>query len=131
MFGKNNARKAAEQAQELENQKTRARLAARIQSIGGSPHEDARQNLRGHQRAEARAASYRVGSAMFDQVDSLSCRIVDQSYSGLRVVFNSEIECPDEFALTIPTLRFVGIVRTHWRNGREAGVSIVRWSDAA
>jgi hypothetical protein len=131
MFGKSDARRAAQEAQELEIRRTRARLAKRIQSIGGAPGEDARQNLRGHKRAESRTASYRVGSAMFDQVDSLSCRIVDQSYSGLRVVFNSEIECPDEFALTIPTLRFIGIVKTQWRNGREAGVSIVRWSDAA
>lgn len=108
----------------------RIRLEARVKSLGSSQHAATCRTLRGHERAEHRECVYRVGSAMFDQVTSVSCRIADKSFSGLKVVFNSDVDCPDEFALTIPTLRFVGIVKKAWQNGREAGVSVVRWNDA-
>jgi hypothetical protein len=82
-------------------------------------------------RANRRERVYRVGSAMFGPDHETSCRIVDQSYAGMRLEIHGDKACPDEFALTIPTLRFIGVVRKAWQNETEIGVSIVRWSDAA
>jgi len=37
-----------------------------------------------------------------------------------------EKACPAEFGLTVPALKFIGIVRREWRNGSKVGVSIWR-----
>ena len=107
----------------------RARLATRLDQVGQTRRLTAFGAIRGVNRLHEREQAYRVATAMFSPETRTSCRIVNQSHSGLRLSFNSDIDCPDEFALTIPTLRFIGIVRTVWRNGRDAGVAIVRWSD--
>lgn len=82
-------------------------------------------------RDSRRVGVYRVAAAVFAPSRQTSCRLIDQSHSGLRLFFNQKTICPDEFALTVPTLRFVGIVRTVWRSQCEAGVAIVRWDDSA
>lgn len=107
----------------------RARLAGRVEQVGQARRPPAFGTIRGVDRQHQRTQAYRVATAMFSPETQTSCRIVNQSHSGLRLAFNSDAECPDEFALTIPTLRFIGIVRKAWQRGREAGVAIVRWSD--
>lgn len=109
----------------------RARLEKRIASVGGASKARSFNALREHNRAHDREAVYRVATAIFAPDNATSCRIVDQSFSGMRLSFAGDVDIPDEFALTIPTLRFIGVVRTVWRNGREAGVSIIRWSEGA
>ncbi len=107
----------------------RARLANRLERVDQARRPKEFRAIRGVNRQYAREPAYRVATAILSPDEEASCRIVDQSHSGLRVIFNSDFECPDEFALTIPTLRFIGIVRKIWQNGREAGVAIFRWSD--
>ncbi len=82
-------------------------------------------------RANRRERVYRVGSAMFGPDQETSCRVIDQSYAGMRLEIHGDSACPDEFALTIPTLRFIGVVRKAWQDKTEIGVSIVRWIDTA
>jgi hypothetical protein len=108
----------------------KARLAERVRTIDRTRRPIKASFIRESTRECDRARVYRVGSAMFSPDHETSCRIVDQSFSGLRLAFNGVTECPDEFALTIPTLRFIGIVRKVWQNNAEVGVSILRWNDA-
>lgn len=102
---------------------------ARVRKMSDKPSTVDFAAVRGATRMHKRDTAYRVASAHFLDGFETSCRIADQSYSGFRLVMNSDVECPDEFALNIPTLRFIGIVRKSWQNGRETGVSILRWND--
>ena len=106
-------------------QKIDARLRKVTSNLGTADFTAARGTTRRHKRA----AAYRIASTQFMNGLETSCRVTDQSYSGFRLLMNDDVDCPEEFALTIPTLRFIGIVRKSWQNGREAGVSILRWND--
>lgn len=112
----------------------RERLNQRLQSYSASGKASSRSAvygaLRGHDRGADRAVIYRVATALFSPETAVNCRVVNQSYSGLRLEFDAEVDCPDEFGVTIPTLRFVGVVRKVWSNGRSVGVSIIRWTEA-
>ncbi len=108
----------------------RERLAARLHSVSKRSAADTGR-IGGEFRDSRRQSAYRVGSAMFEPGHETSCRVDDHSYSGLRLEMLSSAPCPDEFALTIPTLRFIGIVRRAWQNERQVGVAILRWRDAA
>lgn len=122
----NRKRKNAEQAIEAERRTAlRQRLNERLQSL------DKKRRAVDDNRDSRRESVYRVGSAVFEPGRERTCRVVDQSYSGLRLELADAETCPDEFALTIPTLRFIGIVRKEWQNETHVGVSILRWSDAA
>lgn len=123
-------RKDQDAAQQALEAATRERLAGRLQSVNQKRRLREFGAVRGVNRQFEREPAYRVATIMFAPDETLSCRIVDQSHSGLRLSLNSDVECPEEFALTIPTLRFIGIVKKVWQNGREAGVSIIRWNDA-
>lgn len=126
------SRKKPEDGPDLEAEAAmRMRLAGRLQSVDQKRRLRNFGAIRGVRRQHDREASYRVATAMFAPDELTSCRVVNQSHSGLRLSFHLDIECPDEFALTIPTLRFIGIVRKVWQSGCDAGVSIVRWSDCA
>ncbi len=132
IFGLNFKRKAPEpEIDPILEAAIKARLAERVRSVNRSRRPLRATIIRENGRDSDRARVYRVGSAMFSPEHETSCRIVDQSFSGLRLAFNGDAHCPDEFALTIPTLRFIGIVRKIWQNDAEVGVSIVRWNDAA
>lgn len=109
----------------------RARLEQRINSVGGPSKARSYNLLREHHRAHDREAVYRVATAIFSPESAVSCRVVNKSFSGMRLSFPADFDIPEEFGLTIPTLRFIGVVRTVWRNEREAGVSIIRWSEGA
>jgi hypothetical protein len=85
----------------------------------------------GDNRGDRRETVYRVGSAIVEPGRELTCRIVNQSFSGMRLELADAAECPEEFALTIPTLRFIGIVRKAWQNDAQVGVAILRWNEAA
>ena len=123
-------RTKSEAAAEIEADRAmRARLASRLDQVDQTRRLQKFGAIRGVNRQHERKLAYRVATAMFSTETQESCRIVNQSHSGLRLAFNSDAECPDEFALTIPTLRFIGIVKKVWQEGREAGVTIVRWSD--
>jgi len=108
-----------------------ARLASRLEQLDQMRRLKEFGVIRGVNRKHERAQAYRVATAMFFPGHQTTARIVNQSHSGLRLRFSADLDCPDEFALTIPTLRFIGVVRTVWRKGNEVGVSIVRWSDGA
>jgi len=108
----------------------KARLAERVRSIDQARRPIKAAFISENGRRCERAQVYRVGTVNFEPDHQVSCRVVDLSFSGLRIAFNSDVDCPDEFALSIPTLRFIGIVRKVWQDGRMAGVSIERWSDA-
>lgn len=125
------SRSKAEIAQAAELERAmRARLASRLERVDHARRPQAFGAIRGVNRQHERKQAYRVAFAMFTPDTQTTCRLVNQSHSGLRLTFDAGVECPDEFALTIPTLRFIGIVKKIWQEGAEAGVAIVRWSDA-
>ena len=109
----------------------RRRMAERIAVVDKARRKAEVGTERGDMRDSRREPVYRVGTAVFEPGEEANCRIVDQSFSGLRLEMENADACPDEFALTIPTLRFIGIVRKAWRSDRQVGVSILRWSEAA
>ncbi len=109
----------------------RERLVERLRTVEKSRRSDGAAAMRDDCRQSKREPAFRVGSAVFEIGRETSCRVVDQSFSGLRLEFHNSDECPDEFALSIPTLRFIGIVRKAWQKEHEVGVAILRWSDAA
>jgi len=82
-------------------------------------------------RAYSRKKDLRVALAIFTPETERSCRIVDHSYSGMQIELLPEECCPEEFALTIPTLAFIGVVKKVWQNGNRVGVSILRWSEVS
>ena len=132
LFGLVNRRNRAAEAVEADIEKAlKQRLADRLHAMQNGRRRSETRTLVADGRSNRRERVYRVGSAMFGPNQETSCRVVDQCYAGMRLEFHGDQACPDEFALTIPTLRFVGVVRKAWQNGAEIGVSIVRWSDAA
>jgi hypothetical protein len=127
-FGRRKSEEAIDPAMEAA---LRVRLDARLKMVDKARRSDGAATMRDDARKNRREPVYRIASAMFEIGDEASCRVIDQSYSGLRLAFHEAADCPDEFALSIPTLRFIGIVRKAWQNDNEVGVSILRWSDAA
>lgn len=110
----------------------RRRLDERVKTVGSAQRPAAHGAMREDSRTCRREPVYRVGAAMFDVGHETSCRVTNQSFSGLRLSFHDDaVVCPDEFALSIPTLRFIGVVRKAWQKESEVGVAILRWSDAA
>jgi hypothetical protein len=103
------------------------RLGARLRNL---QRPGARRAIDSERRASARCADYRVGAALFDRDRRATCRIVDRNLGGFKLAFAEAAAPPDEFALTIPTLRFIGIVRIAWREGAAVGVSILKWREA-
>lgn len=124
------ARKAEERTDPAVEAARRKRLDERLLKVERARHSGAASAFHGEGRADLRERVYRVGSAMFEPGHETSCRVIDQSYSGLLLEFHVVGECPDEFALTIPTLRFIGVVRKAWQREAKVGVSILRWSDS-
>lgn len=126
-FGRKQKNRAEQLVIEAEFQSAlRDRLATRLQQVERKAIATITEN-----RSSRREREYRVGSAVFESGYETSCRVIDKSYSGLRLEMVDPNACPEEFALTIPTLRFVGIVRKAWQTESQIGVSILRWSDAA
>lgn len=109
----------------------RAALHDRLKERLDGVERTRKQQTVGDRRENRRESVYRVGSAAFEPGREMTCRIVDQSFSGMRLELKAAADCPEEFALTIPTLRFIGIVRKAWQSEAQVGVSILRWSDAA
>lgn len=103
----------------------RERLAQRLNGV------DRTRQASSDQRISRRETDYRVGSAVFEPGRATSCRVVDKSHAGLRLELQGSEACPEEFALTIPTLRFIGIVRKAWQSESQVGVTIVRWQEAS
>ncbi len=106
----------------------RARLEDRLASVRSIGRARPENILRPHARDHERATVWRVATAVLSTEKAVTCRVADQSFSGFRLTFENETDLPAEFGLTIPTLQFVGLVRLVWRNGTQAGVSIVQWS---
>jgi len=126
-FGRKRAEEALDPAVEAA---LRMRLGERLKAVEKARRADGAAIMRDDARKCRREPAYRIASAMFEIGDEASCRVIDQSYSGLRLAFHDGADFPDEFALSIPTLRFIGIVRKAWQDENVVGVSILRWSDA-
>lgn len=127
----NRRNKVAEAIDAAVDEALRKRLADRLHAVQNGRRLGETRTLSADCRSNRRESVYRVGSAMFGPDHETSCRVVDQSYAGMRLEIHGDQACPDEFALTIPTLRFIGVVRKAWQNETGVGVSIVRWSDGA
>ncbi len=68
---------------------------------------------------------------MLDTGTEITCRVVDVSFGGMRIEFLDAGARPEEFGLTVPTLRFVGIVQSAWTTGAQTGVAVLRWRESA
>lgn len=107
------------------------RLTGRLQSIDRTRRASAEPVFKDYERAHPRQNAFRVAAATFEPGKDVSCKVVDHSFGGLRIEFPEGGEAPDEFALTIPTMRFIGLVRKVWQEDGFVGVTIVQWSELA
>lgn len=105
------------------------RLNGRLSAIERTRRATGEPRAKDNQRAHPRQSALRVAAATFEPGRDVTCKIVDQSFGGLRIEFIEEGDAPEEFALTIPTLRFIGLVRKVWQSEGVVGVAIVQWSD--
>ncbi len=122
-------REAVEDAARV--RQVRQKVDARINDLKARPKTAAARTIGAEQRQWARKPAYNVASAIYDTGAEVSCRVVDLSFGGMRVEFFDDAPRPDEFALTVPTLRFVGIVQSAWSNGAQSGVEVLRWRESA
>lgn len=121
------AREAAEQAALA--QACRQRAGQRILGLKARQGVGAARAIGPEQRRWPRTRVYKVASALLDTGEEVTCRVVDVSFGGMRVEFLDDSARPTEFGLTVPTLRFIGIVETAWTNGAQAGVEVLRWRE--
>lgn len=126
------ARKAKEaEAAALQARADKARLGERLGNMKAKAKPALAPAIDAEQREWPRERGYNVATALFDTGQAVSCRIADCGYGGMRVEFHDDAPHPEEFALTVPTLRFVGIVRRAWQSGRKCGVAVLRWRETA
>jgi hypothetical protein len=126
------ARKEREAAEDAVRARLmRQRLDQRIGDLKAKTASTAARSINEELRRWPRTASYKVATAILDTGVEVTCRIVDVSFGGMRVEFLDETARPGEFGLTVPTLRFVGIVQNAWSKGAQTGVEIMRWRESA
>lgn len=120
---------AAEEARQAAEQ--RQRLDGRMKALIRNTRKAEAPIMRGDTRRWPRAGGFNAGTALFGGGCATPCRIRDRGFGGMRIEFSDECGWPSEFALSVPTLRFFGIVRSVWKDGQARGVEIVRWRETA
>ncbi|HBS35227.1 MAG TPA: hypothetical protein DEA50_09160 [Parvularcula sp.] len=122
-------RQAAEDA--VRARLMKQRLDQRIGDLKAKHASAPVRSMNGENRRWPRTPAYKVATAVLDTGAEVTCRIVDVSFGGMRIEFLDESVRPGEFGLTVPTLRFVGIVQNAWTRGAQTGVEVVRWRESA
>ena len=123
------ARKAAEAARLAAEQKKR--LDRRMEALLRNNRRAETPTIGGDKRRWARAEGCDAGTARFGFGFETTCRILDCAFGGMRLEFADLRNWPDEFMLAVPSLRFVGVVRSVWQDGCKRGVEVVRWCETA
>lgn len=121
------AAQAAEDARRIEAEKFR--LEERMSTLLKNKRAADAPATGGDTRRWPRVAGFNAGTAVFESGFEAPCRVCDRGFGGMRIEFPDTRQWPDEFALSVPTLRFFGIVRSAWRKGHVRGVEIVRWRE--
>lgn len=109
----------------------RLRAGERIKDLNAKKGAGAARAIGAEQRRWPRTPAYKVATAVLDTGTEVTCKIIDVSFGGMRVEFLDHSARPSEFGLTVPTLRFIGIVQNAWTNGAETGVEVLRWRESA
>lgn len=122
-------RQAAEDA--VRARLMKQRLDQRIGDLKAKKTSTAARSIKEENRRWPRTPAYKVATAVLDTGVEVTCRIIDVSFGGMRVEFLDETARPGEFGLTVPTLRFIGIVQNAWTKGAQTGVEVVRWRESA
>lgn len=126
------ARKSREAVEEAARARlVRQKVESRIKDLKAKQGTVAPSALDADQRRWPRTPAYKVATAVLDTGAEVTCRILDVSFGGMRVEFLDEQTRPPEFGLTVPTLRFIGIVENAWSNGAQTGVEVLRWRESA
>lgn len=126
------ARKAALAAEEARKAEAdRARLDQRVKLLVKNTRNAEAPATGGDKRRWPRAPGFNAGTALFENGWEAPCRVYDRGFGGMRVEFSDTRSWPDEFALSVPTLRFFGVVRSVWLKGPVRGVEIIRWRETA
>ncbi len=126
------ARRAAEAAEAARRAaEERRRLEGRMETLLRNNRRAQTPAIGGDKRRWARAAAYNAGTASFGTELEAPCRIYDCAFGGMRLEFADTRDWPGEFVLSVPTLRFFGVVRSIWQEGCERGVEVVRWCETA
>lgn len=124
------SRKAARAAEEARRAAdAHRRLDERMRGLLKNNRAAAAPVIAEDKRRWPRNSGFNAATACFGAEWNASCRVQDRGFGGMRVEFSDDRNWPDEFALMIPTLRFFGIVRSVWKNGRTRGVEVVRWRE--
>ncbi len=125
------SRQVRRAAEEAARGRLRSRVEARIQDMKARSRFAASPTVNDELRNWTRKQSYNVASATYEGGAEVSCLVVDVSFGGMRVEFFDDKARPEEFALTVPTLRFIGIVQSAWSAGGQTGVEVLRWRESA
>lgn len=122
-------REAAEAAAQM--RMVRQRASDRIKDLKSKQGASAARTIGAELRRWPRTSAFNVATAVLDTGAEVTCRVIDVSFGGMRVEFVEGTAPQTEFGLTVPTLRFVGIVHGAWSSGAQAGVEILRWRESA
>jgi hypothetical protein len=125
------ARKEQEAAEDAARRRVmKQRLDQRIDALNAKKTAGAAPLMTDEKRRWPRTPAYKVATAVLETGAEVTCRIVDVSFGGMRVEFLDERARPSEFGLTVPTLRFIGIVQNSWTSGLSTGVEVLRWRES-
>ncbi len=126
------ARKAAQAAEAARRAaEERKKLEERMEALLRNNRKTATPAIGGDKRRWARANGHNAGTARFRFGQEAPCRVLDCAFGGMRLEFSDARIWPHEFILSVPTLRFFGVVRSVWQDGCERGVEVVRWCETA
>lgn len=126
------ARKEREAAEEAARRRLlMRRLDERIDGLHAQRAANAGRMRRDDRRRWPRTPDFKVAAAILDTGAEVTCKVVDVSFGGMRVEFLDDSARPAEFGLTVPTLRFIGVVQNAWSKGAETGVEVLRWRESA
>ena len=126
------ARKAAQAAEVARcAAEERKRLERRMEALLRNNRTAEATAIAGDKRRWERAAGHNAGTARFHFGLEAPCRVQDCAFGGMRLEFADMRSWPDQFILSIPTLRFFGVVRSVWQDGCKRGVEVVRWCETA
>lgn len=114
---------AKSQEVELAERQFAVRLGERLTKIARAP---VAKTVDVENRQSDRLTTYLIGVVTADGATK-SCLIINRGEYGLRLQLHEAASLPDQFALSIPSLRIDGVVRKRWAVALEVGVEFLVW----
>ncbi len=114
---------AKSQEVELAERRNAVKLGERLKRIAHAP---VAKTAVVENRQSDRLTTYLVGVVTVDGATK-SCLVINRGVHGLRLRLHEAASFPDQFVLSIPSLRIDGVVRKRWAEALEVGVEFLVW----